>query len=328
MTVAPELPPVLARRRGSRRLRVVVDRTPAGVVALVEPARPCGPPAPVPSSVVVPAPPVEPGIGREHRPADPASRRSSRLAATDGRQPGPADPAPRRSSRLAATDGRQPGPADPASRGSVGSRAVLPGREHRLANPASRGPVGSRAVLLGWEHRLANPASHGPGGSRDVLAGRRSAPGQAGVHTRPAAALTADDLTHARPAGAARVRLPSERTRPVVPRPVGARVVRPAPGHLRLTRRGRLVTAAATVLIAALTLVGVVSRAGSLRETAPVPASAPAQVVVAPGETLWSIAVRIAPDRDPRPVVAGIQRLNDLPTPDVHAGQTLLLRTP
>jgi len=109
---------------------------------------------------------------------------------------------------------------------------------------------------------------------------------------------------------------------------VGARVVRPAPGHLRLTRRGRLVTAAATVLIAALTLVGVVSRAGSLRETAPVPASAPAQVVVAPGETLWSIAERIAPDRAPRPVVAGIQRLNDLPTPDVHAGQTLLLRTP
>ena len=156
-----------------------------------------------------------------------------------------------------------------------------------------------------------------------MLPGRRSAPGQAGVHTRGVVELTPDDLAYLRPAGAARVELLSERTRPV-----GARVVRPAPGHLRLTRRGRLVTAAATVLIAALTLVGVVSRAGSLRETAPVPASAPAQVVVAPGETLWSIAERVAPDRDPRPVVAGIQRLNDLPTPDVHAGQTLLLRAP
>jgi len=263
MTVAPELPPVLARRAGSRRLRVVVDRTPAGVVALVEPARPSGPPAPVPSSVVVPAPPIEPGIGREHRPADPASHRSSRLVPAEGRQHGPAD-------------------------------------------PASRGPVGRR----------------------DVVPGRRSAPGRAGVHTRAVVELTPDDPAYAGPAGAARVELPTERTRPVVPRPVGARVVRPAPGHLRLTRRGRLVTAAATVLIAALTLVGVVSRAGSLRETAPVPASAPAQVVVAPGETLWSIAVRVAPDRDPRPVVAGIQRLNDLPTPDVHAGQTLLLRAP
>lgn len=259
MTVAPELPPVLARRGGSRRLRVVVDRTPAGVVALVEPARPCGPRAPVASSVVVPAPPVEPGIGREHRPADPTSRG-------------------------AAAPGRQQVPADPAFRG--------------------------------------------PGGSGAVMPGRRSAPGPAGVHPRAVVELTPDHLAYQRPAGAARVELPSERTRPVLSRPVGARVVRPAPGHLRLTRRGRLVTAAATVLIAALTLVGVVSRAGSLRETAPVPASAPAQVVVAPGETLWSIAVRVAPDRDPRPVVAGIQRLNDLPTPDVHAGQTLLLRAP
>jgi LysM domain len=104
--------------------------------------------------------------------------------------------------------------------------------------------------------------------------------------------------------------------------------VRPAPGHLRLTRRGRVVAAAATLLIAVFTLVGVVSRAGALRDTAPVPASAPAQVVVAPGETLWSIAERVAPDRDPRTVVAGIQRLNDLPTADVRAGQTLRLRVP
>jgi hypothetical protein len=129
-------------------------------------------------------------------------------------------------------------------------------------------------------------------------------------------------------AGAAPVGMRPERTRAVVSRPVGARVVRPAPGHLRLTRRGRLVTAAATLLIAVLTLVGVVSRAGSLRESAPVPASAPAQVVVAPGETLWSIAERVAPDRDPRTVVAGIQRLNDLPTAAVRAGQTLRLRVP
>jgi LysM domain len=104
--------------------------------------------------------------------------------------------------------------------------------------------------------------------------------------------------------------------------------VRPAPGHLRLTRHGRLLTAAASLLIAALAVVGVVSRAGALHDSTPVPASAPAQVVVARGETLWSIAERVAPDRDPRIVVAGIQRLNGLPTPDVRAGQTLLLRAP
>ena len=95
MTVAPELPPVLARRRGSRRLRVVVDRTPAGVVALVEPPRPRGPLAPAPASVVVPAAPVEPGIGREHRPVDPAPHRPSRRRAAADRStaaPRPAGP--------------------------------------------------------------------------------------------------------------------------------------------------------------------------------------------------------------------------------------------
>jgi LysM domain len=236
MTVAPELPPVLARRGGSRRLRVVVDRTPAGVVALVEPPRPRGPLAAVPASVVVPAAPVEPGIGREHRPADPIPRRRRPVA-------------------------------------------------RRLATPARADVAGVASVATG----------------------------------------VVEEIDEAVPAP---VGMRPERTRAVGSRPVGARVVRPAPGHLRLTRRGRLVTAAATLLIAVLTLVGVVSRAGALRETAPVPASAPAQVVVAPGETLWSIAERVAPDRDPRTVVAGIQRLNDLPTAAVRAGQTLRLRAP
>jgi len=130
MTVAPELPPVLARRAGSRRLRVVVDRTPAGVVALVEPARPGGPPAPVPSSVVVPAPPREPGIGREHRPADPTSRG-------------------------AAAPGRQQVPADPAFRGPGGSGAVMPGRR------SAPGPAGvhPRAVVeLTPDHLAAGAA--------------------------------------------------------------------------------------------------------------------------------------------------------------------------
>ena len=257
MTVAPELPPVLARRGGSRRLRVVVDRTPAGVVALVEPARPCGPLAAVSASVVVPAAPVEPGIGREHRPADPAARRST--------------------------------PDRPRRKPAAG-----PGRA------ASCGPAGAD---------VASGARFWTAGMRPVVVLRRRL-GTRGRQGRPASGCDR-----------------SGRGRSSRGRWAHGWCV-PAPGHLRLTRRGRLVTAAATVLIAALTLVGVVSRAGSLRETAPVPASAPAQVVVAPGETLWSIAVRVAPDRDPRPVVAGIQRLNDLPTPDVHAGQTLLLRAP
>jgi LysM repeat protein len=115
---------------------------------------------------------------------------------------------------------------------------------------------------------------------------------------------------------------------PVPLRPVGARVVRPAGGGLRLTRRGRLLAAAAMLLIAVLTLIGVASRVGPLTDASPVPASAPAQVVVAPGETLWSIAERVAPQGDPRTVVTQLRKLNNLPTADVHPGQTLLLRSP
>ncbi|HEY6748895.1 MAG TPA: LysM peptidoglycan-binding domain-containing protein [Mycobacteriales bacterium] len=115
---------------------------------------------------------------------------------------------------------------------------------------------------------------------------------------------------------------------PVPLRAAGARVVRPAGGGLRLTRRGQLVAAAAILLIAVLTLVGVASRVGPLTDRSPVPSSAPAQVVVAPGDTLWSIAERVAPQRDPRTVITQLRKLNNLPTTDVHPGQTLLVRTP
>jgi hypothetical protein len=125
--------------------------------------------------------------------------------------------------------------------------------------------------------------------------------------------------------GAGRVHRPAG---PVPLRPVGARVVRPAGGGVRLTRRGRLVAAAAILLIAVLTLIGVASRLGPLTDSTPIPASAPAQVVVAPGETLWSIADRVAPQRDPRTVVTQIRELNNLPGTDVRPGQTLLLRAP
>jgi Tfp pilus assembly protein FimV len=45
--------------------------------------------------------------------------------------------------------------------------------------------------------------------------------------------------------------------------------------------------------------------------------------VVQPGDTLWSIAERIAPDRDPRPVVDALRRANG--GPDLQAGDRLRL---
>jgi LysM repeat protein len=50
-------------------------------------------------------------------------------------------------------------------------------------------------------------------------------------------------------------------------------------------------------------------------------------VVVQPGETMWSVAVRVAPQVDPRLVVADIQSLNHLSSAGVEPGEQLLVPT-
>jgi Tfp pilus assembly protein FimV len=49
--------------------------------------------------------------------------------------------------------------------------------------------------------------------------------------------------------------------------------------------------------------------------------------VVAPGDTLWSIAQRVAPGQDPRPVVDGLIEANDLGG-GLQAGQELSIPVP
>ena len=51
----------------------------------------------------------------------------------------------------------------------------------------------------------------------------------------------------------------------------------------------------------------------------------PTVVVVQPDDTLWSIASRHLPDRDPYLAVDEIRRLNDLPDHVIHPGQELLV---
>lgn len=87
---------------------------------------------------------------------------------------------------------------------------------------------------------------------------------------------------------------------------------------LRLTRRGYVVLG---LLVAAVTT-GLLWLAH-----ASAPAGAPgggaAAVTVRSGDTLWSIASRIAPQRDPRITVAALERLNHLDGPSVQPGQVL-----
>ena len=97
----------------------------------------------------------------------------------------------------------------------------------------------------------------------------------------------------------------------------------PVPAALRLTRRGRLVLLALLLLVVGGAVVGGVagaSRAGSTASPAAVTAT-----TVAPGETLWQIAQRTAPQQDPRDVVAEIRALNGLASGELRAGQQLLL---
>ena len=91
---------------------------------------------------------------------------------------------------------------------------------------------------------------------------------------------------------------------------------------LRLTRRGRVVVLAFFVLMASLAsaiLLATASRADG-REAGPAPT-----VVVQRDDTLWSIATRTAPDRDPYAAMAEIKRLNGIRGYVVHPGQHLEL---
>jgi hypothetical protein len=94
---------------------------------------------------------------------------------------------------------------------------------------------------------------------------------------------------------------------------------------LRLTRRGRVAAATAAAL-----LVTVVSLflAGVAQATNDGPSSSAArqslvQVVVHPGQSLWSVAESADPDQDPRAVIQQIIDLNSLNGDTVFAGQQL-----
>ena len=97
---------------------------------------------------------------------------------------------------------------------------------------------------------------------------------------------------------------------------------------VRLTRRGRavLVLLAAALLLTAFSLGRTASEAADARGGV-ASAPAPTQTTVQAGESLWSVAQRIAPDNDPREVIAQIQRLNDLDGAHLAVGQQLLLPT-
>jgi hypothetical protein len=98
---------------------------------------------------------------------------------------------------------------------------------------------------------------------------------------------------------------------------------------LRLTRRGRIVLIGIPLVILAAVLL---SLAGFLNAPAKAADSAAdlsvtptVSVTVQAGQSLWAIAGAVAPERDPRDVIADIVQLNNLPAGGVVPGQQLFV---
>jgi hypothetical protein len=91
--------------------------------------------------------------------------------------------------------------------------------------------------------------------------------------------------------------------------------------QLRLTRRGRWVVVVAVLALAFTALILLGAPAASTGQVRHVPAHT---VVVQPGQTLWDIALAVAPKSDPRDEIAKIVDLNSLPDAGaIRAGQPL-----
>ena len=102
--------------------------------------------------------------------------------------------------------------------------------------------------------------------------------------------------------------------------------VNAAPAPLRLTRRGRIVlAAAAALLVTLLSLLATGAAAWATSHTAPTHGADRnlAQVLVLPGQSLWSVAETADPNADPQQVMQQIIDLNGLSGDVIQAGQQL-----
>jgi hypothetical protein len=102
--------------------------------------------------------------------------------------------------------------------------------------------------------------------------------------------------------------------------------VNAAPAPLRLTRRGRIVlVAAAALLVTLLSLLATGAAASATSHTAPSRGADRnlAQVLVLPGQSLWSVAETAEPNADPQQVMQQIIDLNGLSGDVIQAGQQL-----
>jgi hypothetical protein len=95
--------------------------------------------------------------------------------------------------------------------------------------------------------------------------------------------------------------------------------------RLRVTTRGRAVftTLAAAPLVAIALFLGLSGGNAAAGQDASV--ATLEYVSIAPGQSLWQLAEQVAPQADPREVVADILSLNQLDSADVQPGQRVAI---
>ena len=104
---------------------------------------------------------------------------------------------------------------------------------------------------------------------------------------------------------------------------IDLQLLQTVPSGIRLNRRGRLARTF-VVLSLAIVLGSVVSaKAGAGTDVAPAAAGSFITVTVAPGDTVWSLATRLADGSDVRSLVSEIISVNSLASVDVATGQKL-----
>ena len=105
-------------------------------------------------------------------------------------------------------------------------------------------------------------------------------------------------------------------------RPQAVRVqVRTQPAPVRLTTRGRRVVA----ILALIPIVFALVVLGSHKASADSKTATTHSIKVQPGQSLWDVAVAVAPKADPRATIWTIEQLNHMSSSTIFDGQALVV---
>jgi hypothetical protein len=205
-----------------------------------------------------------------------------------------------------------------------GCAAAVEPRSSSIPEAANHVQVGRRGAVAGSPvagasaagARAGGPRAGGPRAAGPRAAGPRAATARGGIAATPRAVPVATPIL----------------TGTVVPRSAPRSGHAPTDGvshtPLRLTVRGRAVVAvlAVTVLSAVVLLLTTLVSGHAQATNQGEPRGGYQgmhQIVVRPGQTLWSIAAAAEPSADPRNVVQEIMSVNALADPTISAGQVL-----